>query len=53
MNVPLTPLRFLDRARVQFGDKIGVIDGDSRWTYRQYADGIVRGNWLESARCAL
>ena len=38
MNVPLTPLRFLDRARVQFGDKIAVIDGDSRWTYRQYAD---------------
>ena len=38
MNVPLTPVRFLDRAAEQFGDKVGVIDGDSCWTYRQYAD---------------
>ncbi len=37
MNVPLTHLRFLERAEVQFGPKTGVIDGESTWTYAQYA----------------
>ena len=38
MNVPLTPIRFLYRAREQFGKKLGIIDGDLSWTYQQYAD---------------
>ena len=37
MNIPLTHLRFLDRAEVQFGRKTGVIDGESTWTYAEYA----------------
>ncbi len=37
MNIPLTPLRFLERARTQFAPKIGVVDGDSSWTYAEYA----------------
>ncbi len=36
MNIPLTPLRFLDRARQQFGSKTGVVDGDRSWTYAEY-----------------
>lgn len=38
MNVPLTPLRFLLRARQQFAKKIAVSDGEESWTYEQYAD---------------
>ena len=37
MNVPLTHLRFLERAETQFGGKTGIIDGDLRWTYAEYA----------------
>ena len=37
MNIPLSPLRFLYRAREQFGAKIGVVDGDTRWTYNEYS----------------
>ena len=37
MNIPLTHLRFLDRAEAQFGGKTGVIDGESSWTYVEYA----------------
>ncbi|MEE8584330.1 MAG: AMP-binding protein, partial [Acidobacteriota bacterium] len=36
MNIPLTPIRFLDRARQQFGRKTGVVDGDQSWTYAEY-----------------
>lgn len=38
MKLPLTPLRFLYRARDQFGDKVGVIDGERRWTYAEHAE---------------
>ena len=36
MNIPLTPIRFLKRARQQFGRKTGVVDGDQSWTYAEY-----------------
>ncbi len=38
MNIPLTHLRFLDRAEAQFGRKTGVVDGESSWTYAEYAN---------------
>jgi len=37
MFVPLSVLEFRDRAAMFFGDKIGVIDGDSEFTYRSFA----------------
>jgi fatty-acyl-CoA synthase len=30
---PLTPTVYLDRAAAAHGDRIGVIDGEQRWTY--------------------
>ena len=36
MKVPLTQIRFLYRARAQFGKKVGVVDGEQSWTYAQY-----------------
>jgi len=38
MFVPLSVLEFRDRAATYFGDKVGVIDGDRRFTYRSYAE---------------
>jgi fatty-acyl-CoA synthase len=38
MNRTLTPIRFKQRAVSQFPDKIGIVDGDKRFTYRQYAE---------------
>lgn len=38
MELPLTPLDFLLRARRLFPDRVGVIDGDRRWTYADFAD---------------
>ena len=38
MFVPLSVLEFRDRAEMFFGDKIGVIDGESQFTYRAFAD---------------
>jgi fatty-acyl-CoA synthase len=38
MELPLTPLDFLTRARRLFADREGVIDGDRRWTYGQFAE---------------
>jgi fatty-acyl-CoA synthase len=32
---PLTPTAYLDRAAAAHGDRIGVIDGEQRWTYNQ------------------
>jgi fatty-acyl-CoA synthase len=32
---PLTPLRFLDRAAAVFGDRVAVVDGGVRRTYRE------------------
>ncbi|HSR49589.1 MAG TPA: long-chain-fatty-acid--CoA ligase [Acidobacteriota bacterium] len=36
MKVPLTPLRFLNRARRQYGSKTGVVEDGRAWTYRHY-----------------
>jgi fatty-acyl-CoA synthase len=38
VRVPLTTLDLLVRARRYFPDRVGVIDGDDRWTYAQLAD---------------
>jgi fatty-acyl-CoA synthase len=34
---PLTPVSFLDRAEAAHGDRVAVVDGDHRWTYRELA----------------
>lgn len=36
MFVPLTPLEYKRRAVKNFGDKTGVIDGERRFTYREF-----------------
>ena len=33
-HTPLSPLRFLERARRYFGDRVGVIAGERQWTWR-------------------
>ncbi len=38
MEMPLTPLDFLSRARRLFPERVGVIDGDQRFTYAAYAE---------------
>ena len=38
MELPLTPLDFLTRARRLFPDRIGVVEGDRQWTYGEFAD---------------
>ena len=38
METPLTPLEFARRARKLYPDRVGVIDGDSSWTYGQFFD---------------
>ncbi|TVT21954.1 AMP-binding protein [Amycolatopsis acidiphila] len=35
---PLTPVSYLDRAASAHGDRIGVVDGDRRWTYAELRD---------------
>jgi fatty-acyl-CoA synthase len=42
MRVPLTPIRFLRYARDQFPEKVGVICGDRRFTYGQFAERTAR-----------
>lgn len=42
MKIPLTPIRFLRYAREQFPNKIGVVCGDQRFTYAQFAERAVR-----------
>ena len=37
MELPLTPLDFLARARRLFPDRIGVVDGDEQWSYAEFA----------------
>ena len=36
MELPLTPLDLLARARRLFPERLGVIDGDQEWTYAEY-----------------
>jgi fatty-acyl-CoA synthase len=38
MNVPLTPLEFRRRAETLFGRKIGVVDGERRFTYGEFGE---------------
>lgn len=40
MNVPLTPLEFRQRAVSLFGSKTGIVDGEKRFTYKEF-DGRV------------
>ena len=42
MKIPLTPIRFLRYAREQFPSKIGVVCGDQRITYLQFAERAAR-----------
>jgi len=37
-DVPLTPTSFLDRSALVFADRTAVIDGDLRFTYREFHD---------------
>src|SRR5262249_14956209 len=37
MNLALTPVRFKQRAETEFGNKIGIVCGDVRLTYREYS----------------
>ena len=50
MNLTLTPIRFLERARALYGKKVGIVDGDVRLTYAEYAD---RCDQLSNALAAL
>ena len=38
MFVPLSVLEFRDRAATFFGDRVGIIDGERQFTYREYAE---------------
>src|SRR5262245_42247888 len=38
MNLTLTPVRFKERAVTEYGSKIGIVDGDKRFTYREYGE---------------
>jgi fatty-acyl-CoA synthase len=38
MIIPLSVLEFRDRAARYYGDTIGVVDGERRFTYREYAE---------------
>ena len=42
MILPLTPVRFLLRAAEEYGDKVGIVDGDRRLTYKEVLDRAVR-----------
>jgi fatty-acyl-CoA synthase len=43
METPLTPLDFLRRAGKLYGDRLAIVDGDVRLTYRQFRDRC--GRW--------
>ena len=38
MQVPLTPLEFRRRAETLFGGKVGVVDGEKRFTYSEFGE---------------
>ncbi len=42
MNVPLNPLEFRHRAVSLFGQKVGVVDGAKRFTYKEYDQRVNR-----------
>ena len=39
---PLTPTAFLDRAAAAHGDRVGIVNGDRRWTYAQLHERCTR-----------
>ena len=39
---PLTPLRFLERSAAVFPDKLAIVCGDRRFTYREFANEATR-----------
>ena len=39
---PLTPLRFLERSAAVFPDKLAIVCGERRYTYREFADEVTR-----------
>ena len=42
MNLPLTPLRFLERAKSLYGTKEGIVCGADRFTYNQFFERCCR-----------
>ncbi|WP_054375084.1 AMP-binding protein [Rhodococcus rhodochrous] len=40
LDVPLTPLRFLERALEVMPDKVAIIDGNRRWSYQEFAEAV-------------
>lgn len=40
LDTTLTPVRFLQRASDVMPDKIAIVDGERRWTYRQFATAV-------------
>lgn len=38
MDLPLTPLDLLARARRLFPDRVGIVQGEDRWTYAAFAE---------------
>ena len=38
MEVPLSPLEFMRRARTLHGSREAVVDGQNRWTYEAFFD---------------
>src|SRR6185436_20534963 len=46
MNLTLTPIRFKQRAETYFANKVGIVDGDTRMTYREFGQ---RANRLSNA----
>jgi len=42
MKIPLSPIRFLRYAREQFPEKVGVVCGEQRFTYAQFAGRAAR-----------
>ncbi len=42
MNLTLTPIRFKQRAETYYGNKVGIVDGDIRMTYREFGERVAR-----------
>src|ERR687883_159875 len=41
-HVDLSPLAYLERAARAFGDRTALVDGSTRWTYRQFRERVHR-----------
>src|SRR5919201_1973782 len=41
-HVDLSPLTYLERAARAFGDRTALVDGSTRWTYRQFRERVHR-----------